>query len=235
METTQTTVLEPNAGAAPAASGVAESTPSVGVPSSAPSDAGLAEELKSLQSKLSKYETDINNLKSFSDKRLNEYQKQYQSTIEDLQKQLMEARLATMPEDQRNEYMAQMADQERAELYEQVNQAQQLKAEFEESQKAIAYFLQQGVPLNELVVDKGYEALYQSGFGFITNEYQKLKSSSQTKVPSLPPQAPPVDTGTGTPPPSGPTWADLEAKYGGREQVYRYVESGRLPASIIPV
>jgi hypothetical protein len=222
------------AGDTPAALNSEGQVPSGTLPNTAPTDAALQTQYQTLLTKVSQYEKDINNLKSFADRRVHEVQQESRQREEALREELTQFRLSSLPEGEREAYIAQLREKEQEQLYERVQQADLLSEEYAESKKAIAYFLDKGVPLNALVLDKGYEELYQSGFGFITNQYEALRKQA-AGTPPPPPQAPPVETGGGPTPSVKTTWSDLESKYGDREAVYRLVEAGRLPSSIIPL
>jgi hypothetical protein len=231
IDTTMVPEQEPiQAGDTPAALNSEGQVPSGTLPNTAPKDA----ELQTLIQKVSQYEKDINNLKSFADKRVNEVRREAKEREEQIMGQLHEFRISQLPEEERAAYIEQLRDAEQEQLYERVQQADMLTEEYTESKKAIAYFLDQGVPLTDLVLDKGYEELYQSGFGYITKQYQTLRQKS-APTPPPPPNAPPVETGGGPTPNVKASWSDLEKKYGDREAVYRLVDSGRLPSSIIPL
>ena len=192
-------------------------------------------DVQALKAQLEKYELDIRKMKSTYDRKLNEADKTWQQKENELRRQAEEYRLASMDEEARGKYIA---DKERArllELEEKASKATVIETDYQASLGAIQYFTGLGVPLSELVMDKGYDELFQSGFKFVTEEYKNLKSGTAKQSPALPPTAPPVATQSGSTPNLKPTWSDLVKQYGSVEAVYRGVESGRLSPDIIPL
>lgn len=196
-----------------------------------------AESLARLKEQLAKYEQDVRNLKSASDKRLHQASTEWQQKEEQLRHELQEVRLSTMDEDARAKYLREI-DQTRArELEKKATQAERTAADYEASLSAIAYYTNLGVPLSELALNEGYDALFQSGFKYITTQYKKATAAPAapaTTTPPLPPTAPGVVTSNGSTPNLKPTMADLVKTYGDMETVYRLVEQGRLDPAIIP-
>jgi hypothetical protein len=200
----------------------------------APATPQVDADVQALKQQLEKYELDIRKLKSTYDRKLTESDKQWQQKADELRRQAEEYRLATMDEDARGKYVAEKERMRLLELEEKASKATTIETDYQASLGAIQYFTSLGVPLSELVMDKGYDELFQSGFKFVTEEYKNLKTGTGTK-PVLPPTAPSVTTTTGSTPNIKPTWADLVKAYGSVEAVYRGVESGRLSPDIIPL
>jgi hypothetical protein len=207
-------------------------TPST-TPTQAPEDATL----KEFKDRLERYERDINQQKSTFQKRENEIQQAAREREEQLRAELERARTADMDEDELKIYRQEQTVLRAREL-EETNQ--RLQAQLQEQaafNQAYNWFLQNDVPAKDLVIDQGYDALFQSGWAFINAERQRLKQSPQAPAAPPSPAAPPapaVVTTTSSVPVTGTSWADLEAKYGSRENVYRLVETGQLPASVLP-
>ena len=200
-------------------------------PSASPVD---AEALAKLQAQVAKYEQDVRNLKSMADKRLNEAERQYQQRESELRAQLEDLKVAQMDEGSREAYLRELDNKRKMELEQRAAQSSQIQEDYQASLHAIQHFTSLGVPLTELVLNEGYDKLFQSGYAYVTGQYQKL-ASGQTKAPE-PPKAPEVATKNGSSPANiKPTWADLIKSYGSVEAVYRGVETGRLDPTIIPI
>ncbi len=212
----------------------ASQTPSESVASATPSASPVdAEALAKLQAQIAKYEQDVRNLKSMSDKRLNEVERQYQQKESELRQQLEDMKVAQMDDTSREKYLKELDKKRAMELEQKASQSSRIQEDYQASLQAIQHFTSLGVPLTELVLNEGYDKLFQSGYAYVTGQYQKL-ASGQTKVPE-PPKAPEVVTKNGSNPPNiKPKWSDLEKVYGSREAVYRGVETGRLSPDIIP-
>jgi len=190
-------------------------------------------DVQALKQKLEQYELDIRQLKSTSDRKLNEATKEWQRKEEELRRQTEEAKLSVMDEDARGKYLREREVQHVRELEDKASKASNIETEYQASLGAIKHFTSLGVPLSTLVTDKGYDALFQSGYQFMVEDYAKLKTTGK-QTPPPPPTAPSVSTQSGTVPNLKATWADLIKVYGSAEAVYRGVESGRLDPSIIP-
>lgn len=201
-----------------------------------PTSPADAESVEKLRLDLQKYEQDIRNMKSTFQKRENELTRTWTEREQTLKSQLDEARLASMDEEARKTYLAQKEMSRFQELETKAQEAERIRGEYDASLKAIEYFTALGVPLSSLNLGNGYDALFNSGFEFVTREFKNRATAPATSnpVPPLPPVAPPVTTTTGTAPNLKPTWLDLEKTYGSREAVYRLVETGRLSPTIIP-
>jgi hypothetical protein len=190
-------------------------------------------DVQALKKQLEQYEQDIRNIKSLSDRKLYEANQQWQQKENELRRQVEETKLSSMDEDARAKYVQDKERERLRDLESRVSKADTLEAEKNASLQAIKHFSSLGVPIDQLIVDKGYDALFQSGYAYLTADYQKLKEKV-TQAPALPPQAPAIAKTSGSVPNLKPTWKDLIAKYGSEEAVYRGVESGRLDPSLIP-
>jgi hypothetical protein len=225
---TQVPLTEGEAATTPAAL-----TPTESVAQATPSAVNEdAESLAKIKAQLDKYEQDIRNLKSVSDKRVHEMTQDWQRRESELRKQNEELRLASMDEASREKYLQEVERQRLKDLETKAQEAARVQDDYGASLGAIKYYTSLGVPLTELVLDQGYDALFQSGFKYVTEQYKQAK---ENKTPPLPPQAPPVATVNGTVPNLKPTEEDLVKKYGSMEMVYRLVEQGRLDPAVIPV
>lgn len=206
-------------------------------PSTPPSD---AEARKSdLEKQIARYEADIRAIKSTSDKRFNDAQRQWQEQQARLQKELQSLRMSSMDEDERKQYEANLAIERQQEIEQELNKAKMTAQEYQANLQAIQYFLAQGVPAETLVIDQGYDTLFNSGMEWMNAELKRLRSSTTTGAPPAQPNGtrptpPVVATASSGVPSVKPTWDDLRKKYGDDEQIYRLVEAGLLPSDIIP-
>lgn len=198
-----------------------------------------AEELRrQYEAKIAKFEEDMNRMKSSLQRRESEITRQYQSETKKLKEELEKYALQGMDDEQRKAYEQSRASQQMQELQQQLIEAQQQAEASQANLGAMHYFISRGVPADKLVVDQGYDELWQSGMSWIESEFQRLQSLAQNPPQAEKPQAPEppeVSTNTGAVPKGGPSWDDLRKKYGDDETVYRLVESGQLPPTIIPV
>jgi hypothetical protein len=228
----------PNSAATPAApvstEPVAPATPSV---PSVDAERQKAE----LEAKIAKYENDIRAIKSTSDKRFNDAERNWQVQQEQMRKELQALRMATMDEDERKQYEASLTVERQQEVEQELQKARQTAADYQANLNAMQYFLSQGVPADKLVFDQGYDTLFNSGMEWLTNEVKRLRTAPASPQPpssSQPanglPTPPQVATASQGVPSTKPSWDDLRKKYGNDEQIYRLVESGLLPADIIP-
>jgi Skp family chaperone for outer membrane proteins len=218
---------------APEQSGVAQPATPVQNP---PAD--VEKKLKAeYEEKLTRYQTDLNQMKSSLQRREAQVNADWQKRYDGLQNQMHEVRMSKMTEEEREAYEAQLQNEEMRTLQQQLAELQTERQTMAQSMEAMSFFLQQGVPAKALVLNEGYDMLVRSGWDNITNELNTLRQSRvnpqpQPKPEPLP-QAPSVITDKATPA-SGTTWAALRQRYGSDEAIYRAVEEGRLPPSVIP-
>ena len=147
-------------------------------------------------------------------------------------------KMSTMNDDDRQVYERNLAVERLAELEKKNADLLLVQKSQSAQQESLNYFLSQGISLDALTVDEGYDALIASGWKAISDEKASMKSElEKLRQNPKPPKedAPDVVTNLqGGQPTDGPTWTDLISKYGSMEQVYSLVESQQLPASIIP-
>lgn len=191
------------------------------------------------EQKLQRAQEDVNRVKSSLQSREAAIQKQAKEDKEQLQKQLREIRMQGMDENQRKQYEASLATEEVQNLQQRLAEAEARNQENAAVINAQQFFVAQGVPLNALKFDEGYDGLVSSGWGYLSQEITKLRqqladpSSIKKPVKSLKP-APDVVTDKATPRSGNATWSDLRKKYGSDETIYQLVESGQLDPSILP-
>lgn len=200
----------------------------------------LKQEKERYEAEVRKYQEDLNRFKSASQKREDQLKREAEARATALEKQLEEIQLAGMDDDERKEYERQSSAARAADLERRAAELEQQNQEQSASFQAYTYFLGMGVPASALVVDQGYDALFQSGWGYIQQDYQRLKNAAtapvapSAPVPPEPPKAPPVVAHNAAAPGSGMTWEDVQKKYNtNREGIYRLYESGRIPQSVM--
>lgn len=226
---------EPMSGAATPAAPTSAEPVAPATPSAPPQDAEA--QVAELRRQTAKYEADIRALKSASDKRLHDVEQTYKQQQAQLQKELQAIRMASMDDDERKQYEQSLAIEQQQELAQELENARRSSQEYQANLQAVQYFLGQGVPADKLVIDQGYDMLFNSGMEWLTGELKRLKTNpSPTAPPAQPglPTPPVVATASQGIPNTKPTWDDLRKKYGSDEQIYRLVESGLLPGDLIP-
>jgi hypothetical protein len=222
-------------------------TPAGGVavnatPSAAPVDAGSQlDALKvEYEAKLRAYQDDLNHMKSSFQRKEAERERDWTQRREDYEREVERLKLSTMDEDQRKQYESESTVRRMTELENQLRNMAEEKSNYESMLRAQNYFIARGVPANELSLDEGYEALWNSGMAWIDKDYTRLKQLAsnppvQPVTPQKPPEAPPVVTTTNSPAYAGTRWKELVKEYGSEEAVYQGVEHGQIDPSVIPV
>jgi hypothetical protein len=210
--------------------GVADATPATPAPSVD------VEALKAdYEKKLAAAQNDVNAVKSALQSRESAIQKQFAEERSALQKQLREIRMQGMDENQRKQYEQSLAAEEVEQMRSRLQETEQKNQQFAAMLDAQNFFLQQGVPVQNLDFTN-YDALVASGWGAINAELARLREQVKnpvTRTPDPLKSAPSVVTDKGAPG-GASTWKDLIAKYGSAENVYQLVESGNLNPSILP-
>lgn len=219
----------------------------VGTPVSTPVQPAIdVEKMKAeYEAQVAQYQRDINRMKSSFQKSEAQLKRESEVREAEFKRQLERIQVEGMDDDERKVYEQELARSQATENARRASELEQLNQELNASFQAYTYFLQNGVPADQLVTDSGYDQLFQSGWTFIMEDYQRLRQQvSQMKTNpatpaapvAQPPAAPQVVTHTAANP-SGNTWEDLVGpgkRFRNREEVYRLVESGRLSPSIIP-
>jgi hypothetical protein len=147
--------------------------------------------------------------------------------------------MATMTDEERARYERQLESEEHQSLQSRLAELEQERALQAQTVNAFQFFIQQGVPAEKLNLAEGYDAVVNTGWAYLIEERNQLKAQLTNPQPQKPvepaplKEAPKVVNDKGVPA-SGTTWAALRAQYGSDEAVYRAVEEGRLPASVIP-
>lgn len=186
-----------------------------------------------------RYEQDINKLKSTLQRQTAQVEKEWQSRYTDLQRQLQETRMATMTDEERARYERQLESEEFQSLQSRLAELENERALQAQTVNAYQFFVAQGVPADKLNLAEGYDAVAQAGWQYLTEELSRLRQATAnppqpvSPEPEPLPEAPRVVNDKGTPT-TGTTWAALRSQGWSDEAIYRAVESGRLPASVIP-
>jgi hypothetical protein len=220
------------------------STPAGGVepkgatPTSTPADAdkGTASVQQQYEEQIAKLNRDLNQMKSTFQRSEAERERTWKQREQEYQRQLEELRVSGMDEEQRKAYEATSVSRRLQETEQRLSQVEAERQEAIALTQATNYFLSLKVPLTELNQEEGYDALWESGMRYLTQELSSLRESQNSQPPtsSKPVEAPAVVTSNNAPSYSGTTWKALIQEYGDEETVYRLVESGQLPPSIIP-
>lgn len=218
-------------------------TPDSGVPQGTPASPSPVdvEALRAeYENKLAKYQTDINQMKSSLQRQTAQVEQQWQSRYSDLQREMHNIRMQGMTDEERARYERQLESEEFQSLQSRLADLENEKAQQVATVNAFSFFVQQGVPADKLNLSEGYDSVVQNGWQYLTEELARLRQAAASPQPQptksepapLKP-APSVVTDKGTPA-GGTTWTALRAQYGSDEAVYRAVEEGRLPSSVIP-
>ena len=187
------------------------------------------------EQKLAQMAQDVNNIKSALQRRESQLTTDHKQREAELQKQLREIRMQGMDENQRKAYEVQLQQEEFESLQNKLDEYERKAAEYEQMMGAQDFFMKKGVPANRLVLNQGYEALVQSGWDWVSEQLTKLQNPAPTQPTQPAPlkPAPSVITDKSTPS-TGSTWAELRAKYGSDENVYRLIEQGQLSPDALP-
>lgn len=185
-----------------------------------------------------KYERDIANLKSTFQRSESELKKQLDAQRLAYDQHVRELKLSKMDEEQRKQYEAQELLERNKNYEAEALAAKRALEEREQKDQYRDFFLSVGIPPNELdsradlatFVNMGYAA-WAKKTKALEKKLAELEKKAQSGDEEIP--APDVDTSKGKPS-KGPSWGDLIKKYGSAETVYRKVELGQLPASILP-
>jgi len=188
----------------------------------------------------SKYEKDINSLKSTLQRQTAQVEQQWQKRYGELQGQMHQIRMQGMNDEERARYERQLESEEFQSLQSRLAELENEKASQAATVNAFGFFINQGVPADRLNLTEGYDAVVSNGWQYLTEEIARLRQAAANPPQPKPVEptplkpAPSVITDKGTPA-GGTTWAALRTQYGSDEAVYRAVEEGRLPSSVIPV
>ncbi len=234
-----TNVTDPNAGAVPTATG--NSAPGANVPVSGAGSvdgSDLKTRLDQAELRSKKLEGDINNLKSTYDRNAFQREQEWKQREAEYQKQLRDLQMKSLPEDQRPSFERQILEQDFETIRRENEMLKQQKAEQDQIKEYTKFFMGNGVDPAHLDTSS-IAALVNTGWEAMSAHMQRLQAELESlkKAPAEPSpdqQPPDVHIPGSTPAPKGPKWADLEKRYGNRETVYRLVETGQLPPSIIP-
>lgn len=221
--------------------GVAKTTPNQ---SSGDGEAKLAElqsQYEKVLSDLGKYQTDINQLKSASQKReyeLGEELKQSKAELERYREQM----LTLMDDETRSEYENATRAAQFRELQDNAQQAQIALQREQALNNAFSTFLSRGVPVETLLAarDGGVESMATAAWDWLqeqaTNKSTSTSEPPQKSEPEPPPEAPDVVTDTTESPFEGQNWDELvKNKFGGDEDAaFTAIEQGSLPPDVHP-
>lgn len=219
---------------------VANATPATGVeaeivatPSTQPSD---AEKLAEIEVVRAKYEKDLNKMKSTFQSNEAKREQEWAARQAQYEQQMEQLKVSTMDEDQRKTYESTAAIRKLQDMENRLQEVENQKIEAQAMLNAQKWFADRGISLADLDTDNGYNALWESGMDKLTSELDQYRQQKTTKTPSQKPEikAPEVVTQGNTPAYTGTTWSALVKEHGSEEQVYRLIETGQLPVSVLP-
>lgn len=189
-----------------------------------------------------KAEQDVSNLRRSLDQRYAEAEKGWEQREKSYKEKLFELETADMDENELQKHQLNLASEQIVTLEQTIADSQSQIRELTTVDGYIRFFEDNGISRKELVLDRGLDAVVQSGWEAISAKIKALEAqvdgeveSSKTspETPPKAPDAPDVLTETGRIP-TGKTWPELIKQYGSAEEVYRLVEQQALDPSIIP-
>lgn len=200
------------------------------------------EDLKKVEELQKKYERDIANLKSTFDKRDADQKKLLAQRDEEYNKKLRELETRGMDETTRKAYEEAHKADEFQRIAQENSTLQQKLQEQQAMQNYQQFFaVESGVPLNELVLDQGPEALAASGWQAIQKRTVALQQENEALKKGIKPAAEkqlpePPDTLNHNDKTASPlAYADAVKKYAGGDEdlFYKKLEGGQLPTSVL--
>jgi len=206
------------------------------------SDASAAK-IAELERRLADRDRDLNQLKSSLQKREASLTKQYQEKIATLEKKVRDVGMSNLSDDEKTAYERELANEEAQRWREEAEKHRQRLEEMTAMQQYSQFFKDLGV--SDLVMDQGMEALLQSGWDGVRSTIQALNEkvsqigkensqSSTTTAQTSTQNSQPLTTNPGSPPVQK-SWEELAKQYGSLDEVFEKIESGELPASILPL
>jgi murein L,D-transpeptidase YcbB/YkuD len=218
----------------------------VATPSQPAVDAeALRRQNEELAAKVSKYEQDVNKLKSVYQRRESEINRTHEERERQFQDELRRVQMSSMDEEEKKEFERQLDQQRLSELQDTVSQLQREKQELDARYNAETFFTENNVPITALNRAGSLDELVQSGYAWMSNRIKELETrapSTPNQPPATPPPAaPPVDTSNGAPSTIRPTWPDIEKElrplYGNQwqEEFYKGLIAGRIPQDRLPL
>jgi len=202
-----------------------------------------SKELTAMRERLARYETDINKMKATFQRRetaanqaLQQAQENHMKEIESLRRGLMDEKdLQTYDATRKTERLSTL-ESELADAKAALNNERTIRSAFDS-------FISLGVPAeilnNAIADDGGLPAMSGAAWSWLDQERKRLaveleaiknKKTSPEPLPQAPNVATPASAGGG----EGLSRDDLKKKYGSMERVYQLIESGQLPASVLP-
>lgn len=248
-----TTVLAPGAPGAPGQPGAA-GTPPERTPEAEAEAARQAAETRDAewQAKFDQLQEDINRVKSAKDHEINSLKDQYEQHRQQLETALDEARTASLNDVDKSKYLVQRSQEKLEEANRKIGEANQRMQNADAMAKAMSFFVNAGVPLEELILDQDPGTLAASGYTAMQkqlkaqrDEITQLKANpgASNQQPPKPPgeHTPQQVAGGGTGAPANTNWPELlntlSTQLGRKvseEDVWRMVEKGTLNPAILP-
>lgn len=223
-------------------------------PATTPADAELKrlqEQYKAVLESNKKLEGDLNKLKSASQRREDQLQKEANQRELEWRAQIQKANMSTMDDEARAAYENELAREQLQQAMQELEELRVERTNLEAKQRAFEWFKESGVPIDRLDLSGSIEDLTQSGYGYLAESARKLReleSQSQSPQPETAPvdsaapaplpNAPSPDLGAGGTPAIGPTWEEVDDKWkgkGGREAFYVALQNGELPPDALPM
>jgi hypothetical protein len=202
--------------------------------------AQASEDQKRIEALEKKYEQDIARIKSTFDKRDADQKKLLAQREEEFNKKLRELEVRGMDENTRKQYEEAHKQDEFQKIAQENTQLQQKLQENELIRNYQQFFVESGVPLSELTLDEGPEALAASGWQAIRLQKQQMEEELKRYKSGKPPEEKvlpePPDTLNHNDKTASPMQLqDAIKKYAGgdEEKFYQLVEKGQLPTSVL--
>jgi len=215
-----------------------ETLPAGSVPQGGTLPKGADDVEKKLQELTQKYEKDIDNLKSSLQRNEAELKRQLEQQKAAYDQFVRDSKLKSMDETERKKFEEQELIERNRSYEEEAKLAKQALAERDQKDQYRDFFISVGVNPQELDMAGDLTTFVNSGYAAWSRKTKALEKKlaeleKKAQAGDEEPTPPDVDTTKGKPS-GGNTWPTLIKQYGSAEKVYRKIELGELPASILP-
>jgi hypothetical protein len=191
-----------------------------------------------------KHNNDINQLKSSLQKQTSTQANEFQRKEREYQERIQQLQLATMPEEQKAQYMQELNANRWEEMQSELSKQQQTNQELQAIVAWRNFFISEGVAPKDLNGDNVND-LMTSGWSAISAENKRLRGQLDNLMKKNPTtvskdqkvRAPGISQSipSNTIPTAKPTLAELAKKFGSLENVFKAIETGQLNPDVLPI